>query len=91
VALSVANMPSHNHTATLHATSAAGNVESPDGAILATKSRNRQYSTGTPNVTMDTAAVTTANRGSGQAFGIRDPSLGIYHCIALVGIFPSRN
>lgn len=34
---------------------------------------------------------TTAIAGGSQAFSIRDPYLGINYCIAMEGIFPSRN
>ena len=33
----------------------------------------------------------TNNTGGGQSFSVRNPYLGIYHVIATVGIFPSRN
>lgn len=89
--LSVNNMPSHNHAATVHATSTRGNDTDPTGNVLAVKSRTSIYSNAAPDVTMNAAAVTIANQGSNQAFSIRDPYLGIYHSIALTGIFPSRN
>lgn len=34
---------------------------------------------------------TSSNTGGGQAFDIRNPSLGVYHVIALQGLFPSRS
>lgn len=42
----------------------------------------------------DTANGSMANGvtgGAGTSFGIQNPYLGVYHVIALVGIFPSRN
>ncbi len=33
----------------------------------------------------------TGSTGSGAAFGLAQPSLGIYYVIALVGIYPSRS
>ena len=89
--INVSNLPTHNHAATLHATSANGNQTGPTGHVLANDPREDQYSDATPNVTMNAACVTTSNAGGGQAFGVRDPYLAIYHSIALVGIFPSRN
>jgi microcystin-dependent protein len=89
--LSVNNLPPHNHAATLHATSANGNQEGPGGRILAHDNREDQYSDAAPNITMNATSITTANVGGGQAVQIRNPYLGIYHSIALTGIFPSRN
>ena len=89
--LTTNNMPSHNHAVTLHGTSTDGNQKGPDGHILAAVEDGHPYSNATPNVTANASSVTTANAGGGQAFENRDPYLGIYHCIALTGIFPSRN
>lgn len=91
VTITVNNMPAHNHAATLHATSTSGNTTSPAGSIQAVKSRTNIYSNAAPNVTMNAASVTVANAGGGVPIQIRDPYLGIYHSIALTGIFPSRN
>jgi microcystin-dependent protein len=91
VVVQSSNMPSHNHAATLHATSADGNQEGPGGHILAHDNREDQYSNATPNVTMNAASITTAAAGGGVPLQIRNPYLGIYHSIALTGIFPSRN
>ena len=38
-----------------------------------------------------TISGSTALAGGSQAFSIRDPYLGINYCIAMEGIFPSRN
>lgn len=91
VVLTTGQMPAHNHTATIHATDTSGNTADPDTAILASKSRTNIYSNAAPNVTMNAATVSVSNSGSNQPVSVRDPSLGIYHSIALTGIFPSRN
>lgn len=92
VVLQSNNMAPHTHPATLHATSTDGNQEGPDGHILAGDPREDQYSDQTPNVTLNAASITTGNNtGGGVPVQIRNPYLGIYHSIALVGIFPSRN
>ena len=44
-----------------------------------------------PNVTMNAASITMTAGGDGQSFSMRDPYLGIYHSIALIGSFPPRN
>jgi microcystin-dependent protein len=40
---------------------------------------------------MNAAMVTVGNTGGGQPISIMQPYLGIYHSIALFGIYPSRN
>jgi microcystin-dependent protein len=95
VALTVNNMPSHTHTATatVHASSGQGSQEGPGGNVLAYDRRETQYSASAPDVTMnsESATVTVDNAGGSQPFNIMQPYLGFYHCIALVGIYPSRN
>ena len=65
--------------------------------LLATKARTNIYkvdppAVGTnPTVPMSSQSITVGNAGSNQAFSIRDPYLGIYHAIAIQGLFPSRN
>ena len=81
--------------------STAGNNSSPAGDVLAaTRDRGRPpypYSTAVADVDMGasaidvTAATTVQNTGASQAFNIRDPMLGIRHCIAVNGLFPPRN
>jgi microcystin-dependent protein len=89
--LNVTHLPSHNHSATVHASSAQGREQGPAGNVLADDRRETQYSAAAPDVTMDAAMVTIGNTGGSQAFSIMQPYLGLYHSIALVGIFPSRN
>ncbi len=115
--LITANLPSHNHAATLNATNERGNSEYPndlvDGEnpgdpqvefrnVLASKARTKIYKVEPPQVDatspppivtvpMSAKSITVANTGGSQQFSIRDPFLGIYHSIALVGVFPSRN
>ena len=93
--LTVAQMPSHTHTATatLRGIDRRGNKALPGGHTLASKSRTNIYQTAAPDVDMQAGSVTVsiANTGGGQPFNIRDPYLGIYHIIALQGIFPSRS
>lgn len=91
VVLSVNNLPPHRHTATINASSSQGTEQGPAGNVLADDRRETQYSASAPDVTMDAAMVTVGNTGGGQSFSIMQPYLGLYHSIALVGIFPSRN
>ncbi len=93
--LTVGQLPSHTHstTVTMKATDTDGNMETPGGHILARNSREDDYSDVAPDVDMNAASLNVVNgaTGGGQGVENRQPSLGINHCIALVGLFPSRN
>ena len=90
--LSLANMPSHTHVATARASSARGDSQDPCDAVWAVKPRDKDYSTElVPDVKMAADAITMSNAGGSQAFGIRSPFLGMYHVIAVTGIYPSRS
>lgn len=89
--LTVNQLPSHSHNATVHANDGRGNDSNPDGNVMAEKSRTNIYSNAAPNVTMRAGAVTVAHTGGGQGIENRMPFLGVYHIIALQGVFPSRN
>lgn len=102
--LVIPEMPAHNHTASstasssLHATTAIGTQQSPDGAQLAELPQGRAFATGaTLDSTMDPGSVTTTvettiqNTGGGVPFSLLQPSLVIRFCIAIEGIYPSRN
>ncbi|MDO8941048.1 MAG: tail fiber protein [Methylicorpusculum sp.] len=94
VTLTAQEMPSHTHaiTAALKGTAVAGNNDSPAGNTLALKARSSNYSTTAPAVDMQAGSVTATavSTGGSQAHENRMPYLGIYHIIALQGIFPSR-
>ena len=94
VTLAANQMPSHTHaiTAALKGTAVAGDNDSPAGNTLALKARSSNYSTTAPAVDMQAGSVTVtaANTGGSQPHENRMPYLGIYHIIALQGIFPSR-
>jgi len=88
------NLPSHAHGlggAILQGVPVAGDGVALTGNSLAlTFARN--YSTTAPTVALHAQSIagTTDTVGSGQ-MTITEPFLGIYHCIALTGVFPSRN
>jgi microcystin-dependent protein len=93
--LTTANMPSHNHLVT--ATNAQGNKFGPGGDLLGdpnndeTNSDARIYADGslTPNRVMNPAMI--SNTGGGQPLSIQAPFLAMKWCIALFGVYPSRN
>jgi microcystin-dependent protein len=107
VTLNVNQMPSHTHAATttvevaatMRASSAAASGVAPSGSVLANTGRNNTYNGGPADAAMGASAIAAtgtgativANAGGGQAFDNRQPYLGLRWCIALQGIFPSRN
>ncbi|SOE20030.1 Microcystin-dependent protein [Spirosomataceae bacterium TFI 002] len=83
-------LPPHSHA--INATSKPPSQNTPQGASLASGDRvtpmdNIYAPAGANNIPM----APTGNTGSGQAFNISQPSLGMNYIIALQGIFPSPN
>ncbi len=95
VMLNAAQMPAHNHAAagTAKAVNGSGDNTSPSGNNWAALARENAYSDAAADGTMaaDNVTVTVANTGGSQAHENRQPYLSITFCIALVGIYPSRN
>lgn len=92
--LTVSNMPAHKHTGTMHLGSGLGNDGAGNGNKLATNTGNDTIFTSAALSTSSKLAadsITTDNTGGNQAFNIRNPFLGVYVCISLQGLFPSRN
>jgi microcystin-dependent protein len=85
VGLSIANMPAHTHTTN---SAALSNPGSPPASVVVLTPANPQSNPGFP-VPAATAAVNVT--GSGTPFGVVQPFLTMNFCIALSGIFPSRN
>ncbi len=90
VALSVANMPSHTHTAKLHGKNDDAGTNEVSDAALANASENT-YVDEDPDKEMHAGSVTLENAGGSQAHYNMQPTLCINFVIALVGLFPSRN
>jgi microcystin-dependent protein len=87
-ALTQAELPAHNHA--VNATNRTGNKDGPGTDFLAAGGKAfDRYHDGPPNKVMDDRMI--GDTGSGHAFDIRDPYLGMTICIALFGLFPSRN
>ena len=97
--LSVAAMPSHTHAdsdepnklqARLRAYSGAATTSDPTGASLAAAN---VYNSDPPSVDMeiDSLGVTLANSGGSAPHNNIPPVATLNFCIALQGVFPSRN
>jgi microcystin-dependent protein len=85
VTLLQTQMPQHTHTALASSVTPAVGV--PTGNAWATGGTAAYAATA--NTTMATGAL--PNAGSNQAHENRAPLLALNYCIALFGIFPSRN
>ncbi len=87
--LSVQNMPSHNHP--VNATNSIADKTGPGTDFLAADvvGGDPIYHNGPANRVMDPEMI--GNTGGSQPFSIQDPYLTIKFCVALQGIFPSRN
>ena len=88
LSIAVDNLPPHSHE--VQATNATGTKNGPGTDFLAVPNITANiYSDGPPNRIMDPAMIT--NTGGGVPIQKRSPYLGMQWCIALQGIFPSRN
>ena len=86
-------MPAHTHTVTAIAPGNGGsNVNNPSGAFLSNSAPAEIYgnAAGSPGLlALNPAAISSI--GGSQAHNNMQPSLTLNLCIALQGIFPSRN
>jgi microcystin-dependent protein len=102
--LQLTEMPSHTHTVTpsqLTATApcknGAATQRGPGGAVPATEASNvtAVYSSGAADgseaASISAVAITAAATGGSQPHTNMQPYLVLNYCIALQGIFPSRN
>jgi microcystin-dependent protein len=87
--LTANEMPQHSHA--LAATNAGGNQQSPQGTFIATDAAGNTagFSSSAPTVAMHPASITAT--GGSQPHNNLQPYLTVNFCIALQGIFPSRN
>jgi|SRR6187200_2202204 len=85
--LTIAEMPQHTHAAS--ASTTAGSTNLPANNVLGNSSPNNLYGPAQNLGAMIAGTVT--NVGGSQAHPNMQPFLTISFCIALQGIFPSRN
>jgi microcystin-dependent protein len=85
--LAVNEMPAHDHVA--QATESNATAPSPDGNLLADSAPTELYSGPDNLVAMKEATVSSV--GGGQGHNNMQPYQAINFCIALQGLFPSRN
>lgn len=92
--LNVAETPSHSHTIAAVNNGQTGGTNVPSGSV--TLGSGYASETGSPGVNIYSSAPPSIAMGSlggagGQPHENRMPFLGLNYCIALQGIFPSRN
>ena len=90
VSITQGQMPAHSHNTQVRGTATTGNTDSPVGAVAARLPRSNIYSSGAADAAMGSSAVVVGTSGNGQPVPVRNPYLGLTHCIALQGIYPSR-
>jgi microcystin-dependent protein len=83
--LAISELPTHVHPMNVGSGNATTNA--PAGALLASSSNAYQ----TPGNLLAVNPATVSNVGSSQAHTNLQPYLVLNFCIALAGIFPSRN
>ncbi|MCP3962043.1 MAG: phage tail protein [bacterium] len=89
--LSAGEMPQHDHV--LEATNNSANQPSPLGHVPAQVSAGVDfvYSSASDNLNANLNSASIANVGGGQAHNNMQPTIAVNFCIALRGLFPSRN
>jgi microcystin-dependent protein len=86
VTLAEANLPPHSHTVRAAQTPTR---TKPDGAVPARTKTPGSYAATPDSTTMDPAMV--SGGGESLPFPVTPPFLTLHFCIALEGIFPSRD
>ncbi len=86
-ALAIGEIPQHAHAVAASSTASGGSA-TPNGNVLG-GANNVYHAAGGPTTTLRPDSVTSG--GGGQAHQNAQPYLGLNFCIALQGLFPSRN
>ncbi len=89
ITLTQTQMPNHTHTPALKGSSTAAESNSPAGAVLAGASAYTVL--GALNATLKPDTLALQNSGGSQPTNLIQPILALRYCVALVGIYPSRN
>lgn len=98
--VTASNLGGHSHAATttsqFGASSATGTASDPAGLVLSDDNGDDIYNNAAPNVTMSAASISSTTSvdstgGAASTTSVQQPSLAITYCVALVGIYPSRN
>jgi microcystin-dependent protein len=90
VTLQQTQIPSHTHTGSLKASDQAQNNNQASPNSLC-KPALGIYDALTPDKNMHPDSIAVQNSGGGQAHDNMMPYIAVNFCVALVGLFPSRN
>ena len=88
--LTVAEMPAHNHTATLHGETAAASASIPTNQMLGIASIYAPQGAG-PDQAMAAESISVSNTGGNLPVNNMQPFLTLNYEIALQGLYPSRS
>jgi len=86
ISLTAAEMPAHNHG--VQGTSNNASQPVPASTLLPASNAGKPYSASTNG---NLGAASVANAGNSQGHNNMQPYLALNFCIALAGLFPSRN
>lgn len=88
LSLAVNEMPQHKHQVAVNTSTTVAKTDEPGGQVLAVAAEN-VYGAATNLAAMGNGTI--ANAGGGLAHDNMMPYLALNFCIALRGLFPSRN
>ncbi len=86
--LTLANMPAHTHPVNVPTTDSPAGTDDPNGTILANGGTAIYGAVNEGNGSY--GGITSGIVGSNMPFSIQSPYLALNYCIALQGIYPSR-
>ncbi|XVJ64390.1 MAG: phage tail protein [Sphingopyxis sp.] len=89
--LTTNELPTHTHQARIRVSPNAGTVDSAARNTLASAAETKFQGGATPANNMDTSTLQVAPAGASAPLPLKSPYLTTQYCIALTGIFPSRN
>ncbi|MBZ4037607.1 tail fiber protein [Flavobacterium sp. 17A] len=97
--IALANLPAHTHNVSIMASSNTGNSKTPSSALsiaapvqfFNNSTRNiTYYNNSAPDITLPVTSLSISTVGSGSPV-VQQPILVTNYCIAVLGIYPSRN
>ena len=90
--IATSNFPSHTHWAGIQTVNDDANATDPRQKALANTLNDSYFSgEGPTGRYMNRNTILADPAGSGEAINNMQPSLGIRHCVALIGVYPSRS
>ncbi|WP_394366539.1 phage tail protein [Draconibacterium halophilum] len=87
--LTAVEIPSHSHNLQINNSDGVNTKSISDNTLSKSKYETRFSNAGPANKSMKSDSI--ENSGGGQAHNNEQPSLTLNYCIALQGLFPSRN